>query len=275
VTQDLPTPPIDVRHEDGFRVWTMRAAPVNAIGASLLEALEAEIDAAIADESVAAIVLTSGLKVFSAGADATWMASVVRERGSAALVEEFIRTMDRFRGLCLRLRQSPLLVVAALNGHTLAGGLELAAACDLRFAADRDGLRIGVPEMELFGALPSGGGGVQYLTRLMQPSRALDFIVEAKPVSAREALGLGLVDRVYDEAELAGQAEAFAAEAARKAGRIGLAAAKRAVLGGAELPLYEALELDRAVHWDAVRRGNFVAGVDAFVEQFASKETSR
>ena len=105
----------------------------------------------------AVVVLTSGLKVFSAGADATWMAGEVQRDGMDALVETFVRTMDRFRALSLRLRQSPLLVVAALNGHTLAGGLELAAACDLGFCADDERLRIGVPEMDLFGAMPSGG----------------------------------------------------------------------------------------------------------------------
>jgi enoyl-CoA hydratase/carnithine racemase len=190
-------------------------------------------------------------------------------------MEEFIVTMDRFRALCVRMRQSPVLVVAALNGHALAGGLELAAACDLRFAADTPGLQIGVPEMDLFGALPSGGGGVQYLARLMPPSRALDFVLDAKPVAPQRAFELGLVDRLYATEELVTQAEAFASAVAKKAGRTGAAAAKRAVLGGAELPLYEALELDRSVHWDAVRRGNFLAGVDAFVERFASRGASR
>lgn len=262
---------VEVRVEEGYRVWSLGAAPVNALSPELLADLGEALDAAASDEATAVVVLTSSLKVFSAGADATWMAGEVERDGMDALVETFVRTMDRFRELCLRLRRSPVLVVAALNGHTLAGGLELAAACDLRFCADEERLRVGVPEMDLFGAMPSGGGGVQFLARLMPPSRALEFILEAKPVSPQEALEAGLVDRVHPAEELLPATEKFASEVAGKAGRIGVAALKRAVLGGVELPLYEAQELDRSLHWDAIRRGNFRRGVQSFVDQFASR----
>jgi enoyl-CoA hydratase len=258
---------------DGYQVWAMTAEPVNALAPGLLAALDDALTRAVADESMAVVVLASDLDVFSAGADATWMAGVVSERGAEALMEEFITTMDRFRALCLRMRQSPLLFVACLGGHTLAGGVELAAACDLRFAADNDRLRIGVPEMDLFGAMPSGGGGVQFLNRLMRPSAALEFVLEAKPITPARAAQVGLVDRLYPADRLLAECEGFAAAVARKAGRIGVAATKRSILGGAELPLYEALELDRSLHWDSIRRGNFLRGVDAFVARFASSHT--
>jgi enoyl-CoA hydratase/carnithine racemase len=241
---------------------------VNAIGPEFLGALDARLREAVADESVAVIVLTSGLKVFSAGADAAWMAGVVAEHGADGLLEQFNRTMDSFRDLCTAMRRSPLLFVAAINGHALAGGLELAAACDLRFAADRDRLQIGAPEMDLFGAMPTGGGGAQFLARLMGASQALRFILDAKPVGPPEALRLGLVDGLHAPDELLPEVERWAADVARKAGRVGVSAAKRAILGGVELPLYEALELDRSLHWDSMRRGNFKAGVNAFVEKF-------
>lgn len=259
---------IEIRHADGVQTWAMRLAPVNAIGPEFLAAVEAALADAVADESVSVIVLTSDLKVFSAGADASWMAGVVAEHGADGLLEQFNRTMDSFRELCAAMRRSPLLIVAAINGHALAGGLELAAACDLRFVADAERLQIGAPEMDLFGAMPSGGGGAQYLARLMGPSQALRFILDAKPVGAQEAFRLGLVDGLHEPAELLERVEGFAADVARKAGRVGVAAAKRAILGGVELPLYEALELDRSLHWDSMRRGNFKAGVNAFVERF-------
>lgn len=269
------TTPLDVYCQNGYERWTLRNAPVNALGPEMLDALDAQLSATQADESVSAVVLTSGLSVFSAGADATWMAERAQQVGIDGLIEEFVRTMDRFRALCERMRRSPVLFLAALNGHTLAGGLELAAACDLRYAADNDRIKIGVPEMDLFGAMPSGGGGVQFLTRLLTPSRALHFVLDAKPVSPREGCAMGLVDRLADPDELLADVESFAAAVAAKAGRTGLAAAKRAILTGAELPLYEALEFDRALHWDALRRGNFARGVQSFVDQFASHGNDR
>lgn len=259
---------VSTQSADGVQVWAMQAEPVNAIGPAFIDAMSARYDEVLVDSDVAAVVLTSGLRVFSAGADASWMGSVVAERGSAQLLAEFNQIMDRFRELCLRMRRGPLLVVAAIEGHALAGGLELAAACDLRFVADREELQIGAPEMKLFGELPSGGGGVQYLSRLMGPSRALRFILEAEPVGPREAARLGLVDVVCDPDDLPKAAQEFAMTAAGRAGRVGLSAAKRAVLSGYELPLAEALELDQAVHWDAMRRGNFLPGVESFTKRF-------
>ena len=249
----------------------MNQAPVNAINPAFLDAFEAELASVGEDETVAAVVLASSLRVFSAGADAAWMAETVRERGSQGLLAEFNRTMDRFREVCARLRRTPVLFIAALEGHTLAGGLELAAACDLRFAADSERIQLGVPEMDLFGAMPSGGGGAQFLARLMGPSRALQFILDAKPVNPAQAYALGLVERLLPAGEVRDGAQRFAEEVAKKAGRTGVAAAKRAVFGGVELPLLPALELDRSLHWDAMRRGNFLAGVDGFVASFGSK----
>ncbi|MGX1098676.1 enoyl-CoA hydratase/isomerase family protein [Amorphus sp. MBR-141] len=250
------------------RTWCMNFAPVNALHPDFLSAFERRIAEAEADGSVAAVVLTSALKVFSGGGDAGWMASVKDELGPEGLVDEFNRTMDRFRRVCVSLRQAPFLTVAAMNGHTLAGGLELAAACDLRFCSTFERLQIGVPEMDLFGAMPSGGGGAQFLARLLGPTRALRFILDAKPVGPAKALELGLVEQLFEPDALLPGAEAFAADVARKAGRIGVSAAKRAVFGGAELPLGAAMELDRSVHWDCMRRGNFLPGVEAFTQKF-------
>src|SRR5579862_2245154 len=264
-------PALAVADHEGVQRWTMQLAPVNAINADILTAFEAALDAAEADDAVAAVVLDSGLKVFSAGADATWMAQTAGELGPQGLLADFNVTMDRFRAVCLRLRQAPFLVIAALDGHTLAGGLELASACDLRFCADSPGLRLGVPEMDLFGCLPSGGGGAQFLARLLGPSRALEFILTAKPISPARGFEIGLVDRLCPDGEVGSSALSFATSVAEKAGRIGVASAKQAVFGLGELPLSVAMPLDGALHWDTMRRGNFLAGVEAFAERYGSK----
>lgn len=246
----------------------MDFAPVNAIGPEFLDTVGARLREATSDGGVSVIVLTSTLRVFSAGADAKWMAEIANTEGPEVLLERFHQTMDRFRELCLDLRRSSLLVIAAINGHTLAGGLELAAACDLRFAADDDRIQIGVPEMKLFGELPSGGGGTQYLTRLLGPSRCLEFVLEAEPCSPKRALELGLIERLYEPASLLAETENFALRVAAQAGRVGVAAAKRAILDASTLPLHEAIALDQTVHWDAMQRGNFLTGVESFTQRF-------
>jgi enoyl-CoA hydratase len=256
----------------GIQTWKMNFAPVNQLNAATLPLLAQAVSKAAEDKSVAAVVLTSASRVFSAGADASEMARMAAGHGAGAgLVDQFNRTMDTFRELCIAIRRSPFLVIAALNGHTLAGGLELSAACDLRFAADSDKVQIGVPEMDLFGAMPSGGGGAQFLARLMGPSRALQFILDAKPIAPKAAYAVGLVDRLCAPEALLNEAEGFASAVAKKAGRVGVAAAKSAVLGGAELPLFDALQYDHAIHWDCMRRGNFLDGVANFVKRFGSK----
>jgi enoyl-CoA hydratase/carnithine racemase len=252
----------------GFETWRLQAEPVNALSPLLLQQLREAIARAANNDSISAVILTSGCRVFSAGGDARWMGEVLAAEGKQGLVDRFNGIMNEFREVCIALRRSPFLVIAALNGHTLAGGLELASACDLRFAADNPKIQIGVPEMDLFGAMPTGGGGAQFLTRILGPSRALDFILDAKPVSPQRALEMGLVDRVFAAGELLPSSEAYAADIAKKAGRIGVNAAKKAILGGAEIPLLDAMELDRSLHWDAMRRGNFLPGVEAFVERF-------
>jgi enoyl-CoA hydratase len=259
-----------VTDHESVRQWTMQLAPVNAINAEMLDAFEAALDDASNDQRVAAVVLDSGLKVFSAGADATWMAQTVESIGRQGLLEDFNATMNRFRAVCLRLRQAPFLVIAALGGHTLAGGLELAAACDLRFCVDNPGLRLGVPEMDLFGCLPSGGGGAQFLARLLGPSRALEFILSAKPINPSRAFEIGLVDRLCPAGQAESEALEFAREVAGKAGRIGVTCAKQAIFGAGELPLSAALPLDSVLHWDTMRRGNFLTGVEAFAKRYAS-----
>jgi enoyl-CoA hydratase/carnithine racemase len=259
-----------VADHESVRRWTMQLAPVNAINAEMLDAFEAALDDAERDHRVAAVVLDSSLKVFSAGADATWMAQTVESVGGPGLLADFNATMERFRAVALRLRQAPFLIIAALDGHALAGGLELAAACDLRFCADSDGLRLGVPEMDLFGCLPSGGGGAQYLARLLGPSRALEFILTAKPISPARGGQIGLVDRLCPAGQAGPQALEFAREVAGKAGRIGVTCAKQAIFGAGELPLSAALPLDGALHWDTMRRGNFLTGVEAFARRYAS-----
>jgi enoyl-CoA hydratase len=257
-----------VQTDGGVEIWTLSFPPVNAIAPSFLDAVEARMREFEASEDVCVVIIRSGLRVFSAGADANWIAQVIATHGADALMARFKTTLDRLRAVCLAMRRSPVLFVAALEGHTLAGGLEYAAACDLRFAANDERIQIGVPEMKLFGVLPSGAGGSLYLARLMGASRALEFILRAEPCAPLEAYRLGLVDRLIEPGQVMAETESFARGLATRAGRVGINAAKRSILQGAELPLFDAMELDSAVHWDSMRRGGFLPGVSAFVARF-------
>lgn len=258
----------NVRVREGVETWTLQNTPVNALNPEFADALESRLDATLENDSVSVVVLISGLKVFSAGADAKWVAQVVKEHGAEELVVQFKETLDRFRILFSRMRASNVLFIACLNGATIAGGLELASACDLRFAVDKEDLQIGASEMKLFGVMPSGGGGTQYLTRIMGPSRALAFLLEAEPCAPQKALELGLVDRLVPTDTALEDTLAFAERIAARAGRVGVGAAKRLTLDASTLPLDEALAFDSEVHWDSMRRGGFIRGVEGFVARF-------
>src|SRR5947209_4124889 len=110
----------------------------------------------------------------------------------------------------IRLEQTPKLVIAALNGHTVGGGLEVALAADIRIAR-RDAGKIGLPEVVL-GVLP-GTGGTQRLVRLIGKSRAIELMATGRLMSFDDAHGLGIVDHVWDETTLDGRTFADAVQA--------------------------------------------------------------
>jgi enoyl-CoA hydratase/carnithine racemase len=170
--------------------------PANSYDYGFLRELGAAIDDARVDEDVKALVLESASpRFFSAGADVSaFQSGSQRRRAMTVLLAHEV-----FR----KLEQTPMLVVAAIAGHCLGGGLELALACDLRFAAKGE-YRLGLPEVSL-GLFP-GSGGTQRLPRLIGLSRAIDLISTARTFGPDEALELGIVDRLLDDAAAAQQA---------------------------------------------------------------------
>src|SRR5262249_30080282 len=142
-----------------------------------------------------------------------------------------------------RLEQTPKLVIAALNGHCVGGGLEVALATDLRIARKGAG-KIGLPEVNL-GVLP-GTGGTQRLPRLIGKSKAIEMMANGRTFQFEEALSIGLIDHIFESDGFQNQIEQFArqfippAKASKAVGRI-----KRAVQTGLELPFQDALALER------------------------------
>ena len=174
----------------------------------------------------------AGERAFCAGADLT-------EFGTAPsqAVARTVRWERDVWGLLLGL---PKPTVAALHGYCLGSGLEMAVLCDLRVAAD-DAV-FGMPEAGL-GLVPAAGG-TQLLPRLLGPGRALDLLLSGRRFGAGEALDYGLVTQVVARSELSGAATALLQRVLRAPGRA-LAAAKRALAEGADVPLASALDLER------------------------------
>ena len=174
-------------------VLTFNNPPVNGFSAALRKALSGEIETALGDDGIAAIVITGGGRLFSAGAD-------IREFQTPAASAE-----PSLRQVIARIEAAPKPVIAAIHSAAMGGGLEITLACHYRISAPKT--RLALPEVKL-GIIP-GAGGTQRLPRLIGVQSALDMIVSGDP--AADPLGLGLVD-VIAEGDLVEEAVAFARE---------------------------------------------------------------
>lgn len=190
-----------VRYElvDGVALLTIDFPPVNALGRPMREGMKLRLDQALADAGAVAIVIVGANDKFIAGAD-------IREFGKPKEGPELFSLQDM-------LEASVKPIVAAIDGHALGGGLEVALAAPFRVAASR--AKFGLPEVNL-GLLP-GGGGTQRLTRLVGPAIALDMILSGKHISAGKAKELGIVDEVT-EGDVTEAALAFARQKASEGG---------------------------------------------------------
>ncbi|MCH7655260.1 MAG: enoyl-CoA hydratase/isomerase family protein [Chloroflexi bacterium] len=210
-----------------------RPDALNAFSVRMRDELWEVLGAVRDDPDVRGMLLQgAGERAFCAGADLT-------EFGTAPsqAVARTVRWERDVWGLLLGL---PKPTVAALHGYCLGSGLEMAVLCDLRVAAD-DAV-FGMPEAGL-GLVPAAGG-TQLLPRLLGPGRALDLLLSGRRFGAGEALEYGLVTQVVARSELSGAATALLQRVLRAPGRA-LAAAKRALAEGADVPLASALDLER------------------------------
>ena len=229
--------------------------PVNSLSIGLVAELRDAIDGLAADLP-GAVVIAGTDRIFSAGADITEFGGTER---AAEVTGGFARVLDAIAAL-------PRVTLAAISGGAFGGGLELALACDFRFAAR--GARLGQPEI-LLGIIP-GGGGTQRLARLVGPARAKDLVLTGRYVSADEALGIGLVDRVLAPESLGTEAIEFASRLAAGA-LVAQGLAKRAIDEGLELSLAEGLSLERDLFARAFATRDAEIGVRSFLERGPGK----
>ncbi|WP_027006791.1 enoyl-CoA hydratase/isomerase family protein [Conexibacter woesei] len=171
--------------------------------------------------------------------------------------------MERSRELNLAIERCAAVWIAALNGDTGGGGCELALACDFRFMADSDH---SIAQPEIFLGFPPGGGGTQRLTRLLGRRAALRLCLDGGPLTAQEALELGLVDRVVAPEQLLDAAVAEAARLGRRP-KQGIGAVKRAINVGGSLPIDDGLRLESAEFLSAIATEESIAAQEAYVRR--------
>jgi len=233
-----------------------RQEALNALNGGLLLELGAAFELAESDAAVRALVITGSGRAFVAGAD---IAALQQLEGGFAGREAALSGQDVMNILAAL----PFPTIAAINGFALGGGLELALACDLRVAAK--GARLGLPEVGL-GLIP-GYGGTQRLPRLLGLGRALDLILTGRQVSAEEALQLGLINRVADDA--LSEAKALAAAIIKNA-PIALGLAKEAVVRGLDVSLFQGLEIEADLFGLAASTEDAQEGTAAFLAKRAA-----
>jgi enoyl-CoA hydratase len=246
---------------DGIAVLTLADPPANAYSYDMMRRLDALVLEARMDDGVHVVVLRgAGEKFFCAGAD-------IRMLSSAAPRFKYFFCLHANETLN-RLEQTPKLVIAALNGHCVGGGLEIAMAADLRFARRGAG-RAGLPEVNL-GVLP-GTGGTQRLTRLVGKARALELMAAGRLFEFEEAAAMGLVNEVIE----APDASSFLARVKERArefvppGRAAKAVGliKRAVQTGAEVAFQDALALERELQQQLFESEDAREGLAAHLEK--------
>lgn len=211
-------PDLHLHTEEGLAILTLdRPKALNALNDALLEQLDKALDKVEADPGVRVLILTGGgEKAFVAGADISELKGLSKQQGR--------RAGRRGQRLFARFERSRLLVIAAVNGFALGGGLELAMACDIRILSDK--AVVGLPEVTL-GILP-GYGGTQRLTRLVGTGQALELIATGRKIDAATAVRIGLANRAVPAESLMESCRELAAEILSNA-PLAVSAAKRAV----------------------------------------------
>src|SRR5947209_5328714 len=249
---------VKYRTDAGVAVIEMNDPPANTYTHEMMRQLDDAILKARMDNDVYVILLTgAGEKFFSAGANIKMLSSV-----DPTFKYYFCLHANE---TLLRLEHTPKLVIAAINGHCVGGGLEIAMAADIRIAR-KDAGKIGLPEVNL-GVLP-GTGGTQRLSRLVGKSRAIELMITGNTFSFEEAKDFGIINDIFERDGFMENVMDYARQftppnkAAKAVGRI-----KRAVQSGWELPMESALSLERENQQILFTSEDAKEGMKAYVEK--------
>jgi len=243
---------IKLETADYVSVITLNRPPTNSINMGIRVDLDHAIDSLKNDKKTRVLVITgAGEKGFCAGMDVSDVANYYNGPNGQGVLD--------------KLSKFPKPVIAAINGFCLGGGFELALACHFRFMTDNPKAVIALPEANL--GLTPGWGGIQRTPRIIGVSKALDFILSCKRLSGKEALNLGLVDRVCPEGELMKEAVEYARMLSKKA-PLAVEAVIKGMNIGFEKGIDEGLKFDRDCSKDVLSVSkDYAEGLKAFAEK--------
>jgi enoyl-CoA hydratase len=257
---------IEYRVDNGVAVLEINRPPVNSYTTELLKELDAAVLDARFDDNVHAIVVTGKPeKFFSAGADINMLSSK-----SLAFKNNFALYGHE---VLMRLENTPKIIIAAINGHAVGGGLEIAMACDLRIAK-KEGGKVGLAEINL-GVMP-GMGGTQRLPRLVGKAHAMELCVTGKTIAFEEALEIGLIHYIYEREKEEGDKKIPFVDQVLDYARqfsvpnkssLAVGKVKRAIQTGLELSLPEGLAFERELLAQTFGSEDGQEGVKAYLEK--------
>ena len=260
---------VEMEVRDRIAVLTLQDPPANCYSHELMKQLDERILEARFDPGVDVIVLRgAGVKFFCAGADIGML-----EEADPVWKYNFCLHANETLS---RLEHTPKLVIAAINGHCVGGGLEVALACDLRVAR-KASYKLGMPEVAL-GVLP-GTGGTQRLVRLLGKSKAIELMATGARFELDQAVSLGLVNQVLEGEDEASFLDAVLEYAKQftcpKAAAMAVGHLKRSVQTGAEVGLEQGLALERELQAKLFASDDAKEGLAAFLEKRAPKFEGR
>jgi enoyl-CoA hydratase len=253
---DLTLKNVTTEMDGSVLIVRLNRPPANAHDLEMIRELETLVTEVRFDPAVKAVVLASANdRFFSAGADI----QVIRDYPG-----EYVGLLSQTsKEMMMKVRATPKVYVAAVNGHCMGGGLELALCCDVRFAG-KGSWKVGLPEVNL-GLIP-GEGGTQFLGRVVGPSRALMLMVTGESFSAERATELGLFDELVAADDLMPRALHFAhlcADGPNQA--IGFM--KLALTEGLEMPIHDSFAYERHLQNQLFDTADSKEGVRAFLEK--------
>ena len=255
---------IDFNVENGVAAISFNRPPANAYDAGMLRELTQAVHRVAEDASVrVAVVRSANPKFFCTGADITTLQNSDRARFAnfLTIAQEAVDAIGR----------TPKLFIAAIAGHCIGGGLEIALGCDFRLASAGK-YKLGLAEVNL--GLSPGMGGTQRLPRLIPKSKALHMMVTGESIGPDEALAMGIVDRVIDAEKFDQEVQAYAARLA-SGPTMAQGYIKLSVNAGLEVSLPQGLVIERAHQSQLFASEDVAEGLKAFLEKRAAKFTGR